>query len=244
VLLVYILTWNRLRAETGLGFIPYPLFLHQSITVPVGSAAFNPAEIIMIHAIHWSYHGGGDSFEVIPGNALESMKIGDAAGVRMRPVILGMALGFLLVVAVGAWLTLTVMYRYGFLGTGVNGIEHELNVYSTSIHGYFTNPAGPDVPGAIGMAAGAAVTLALGAMRLRFWWWPFHPIGYIAANTWGSHWWFVPFLIGWAAKSLVIRYGGLRLYRATVPLAIGLIVGDLVNGGLWATLEMLTGGHI
>jgi len=240
-LLIYMLTWTRLRAETGLGFIPYPLFLHQSITVPVGSAAFTPAEIIMVHAIHWSYHGGGDSFEIIPGNALESMKIGDAAGVRMRPVVLGMALGFLLVVVVGAWLTLTVMYRYGFLGTGVSGIEHELNVYSGSLHEYFVNPAGPDVPGAIAMAAGAAVTLALGAMRLRFWWWPFHPIGYLAANTWVMYMYWSPFFIGWLAKTLVTRYSGLKLYRQTIPLAIGFIAGDLLNEAIWGVLTLATG---
>jgi hypothetical protein len=240
-ILVYFLTWQRLRAETGLGFIPYPLFVHQSITVPVGSAAFNPAEIIMIHATHWSYHGGGDSFELVGGNALESLKIGDVAGMRMRPVILGTAVGFLLVVALGAWLTLTVMYRYGFLNTGVNGIEHELNVYSGSLYEYFVTPGGPDAPGAIAMAAGAAVTLALGAMRLRFWWWPFHPIGYLAANTWVMYMYWSPFFIGWLLKTLVTRYSGLRLYRQTIPIAIGFIAGDLLNDIVWSLATLITG---
>ncbi len=50
--------------------------------------------------------------------------------------------------------------------------------------------------------------------------------------------------MGWAAKALVIRYGGLRLYRATVPLAIGLIVGELMNGGIWATVRVATQGRL
>jgi hypothetical protein len=83
------------------------------------------------------------------------------------------------------------------------------------------------------MAAGALVTFALGILRLRFWWWPFHPIGYLAAFCWGMHWFSQPFFIGWLLKTLTVRYGGLRLYRRTVPLAIGVIMGDFVGQGAW-----------
>jgi hypothetical protein len=240
-LLVYYMTWVRLRAETGLGFFPYPLFLHQSIVVPLGNAIFTAREMIVIDAVHWSYHGGGNSFEIVPGNALESVKIGNVAGLRMRPVIVGMAIGFVLLVALGTYITLTAMYRYGFLNTGPREIEHELKVYSWDVQEYFTDPAGCDVPGTIAMGAGALVTVVLGAMRLRFWWWPFHPIGYLAAHTWVMYMYWSPFMIGWIAKTLVVRYGGLRLYRATVPLAIGFIAGDLTNEVLWGVVTLVTG---
>jgi hypothetical protein len=75
--------------------------------------------------------------------------------------------------------------------------------------------------------------VSLGLMRLRFWWWPFHPVGYLAANVWGSQWWYMPFLIGWALKGLIIRYGGLRLYQQTVPVAVGVIVGDRLANVAW-----------
>ncbi len=81
--------------------------------------------------------------------------------------------------------------------------------------------------------------LFLGLMRLRFWWWPFHPIGYLAANTWGLQLWAMPFFVGWLAKTLIIRYAGLPLYRRTIPLAAGLIVGDLLNGGLWGVVRLV-----
>ncbi len=241
LILIYYLTWTRLRAETGLGFIPYPLFIHQSIVVPLGTAVFRPREMVTIMATHWCYHGGGNSFEIVPGNALESMKIGDAAGVRMRPVLLGMAAGFAAVVAFGAYITLTGVYHYGFLNTGPREIEHELKVYSWSLQEYFTNPQGSDVPGAIAMGAGILVTFFLGAMRLRFWWWPFHPIGYLAAHTWVMYMYWSPFMIGWLAKTLITRYGGLRLYRRAVPMAIGFIAGDLLNEVFWAAVSLITG---
>ncbi len=241
-ILVYYVTWVRLRAETGLGFLPYPLFLHQSITVPVGTAAFTPREMIVIHAPHWSYHGSGNSLAAVPGNALASMKIADASRTRMRPVILGMAIGFLLAVVLGAYITLTAIYHYGLYNIGAGTADtHELNVYSNSLHEHFVNPSPPDVPGTIAMGAGALVTFFLAAMRLRFWWWPLHPIGYLAAHTWIMYMFWSPFMIGWIAKTLVVRYGGLRLYRRTVPLAIGLISGDLLNEVAWGLITLLTG---
>jgi len=43
---------------------------------------------------------------------------------------------------------------------------------------------------------------------------------------------------------LVTRYGGLRLYRVTIPVAIGLIVGDQLNSALWAGVALITGGCV
>ena len=105
---------------------------------------------------------------------------------------------------------------------------------------YLTNPRGPDLNGAVAMAARAATAVVLGVFRLRVWWWPFHPVGYIAANCWGMHWYYMPFFIGWALKSLVVRYGGLRLYRQTIPLAIGMIVGDQLAQAAWSLVALVS----
>jgi hypothetical protein len=102
------------------------------------------------------------------------------------------------------------------------------------IYDALTNPSKPDHAGIVGLLAGMAVTLALAQMRLRFWWWPLHPVGYLAANVWGSQWWWSPLFLGWLLKSLTIRYGGLRLYQRMIPAAIGVIVAD-------STCQMLAG---
>ncbi len=241
LILVFFTTWVRLRAETGLGFLPYTFFIHQIIVVPLGSAVFTPREMIMVHAAHWSYHSNGNALEVLPGNALESMKIADSAGIRKRSLVAAMAIGVVLLIVLGAYITLTGTYRYGFLNMGPRALEHELLVYSHSLHGFFVSPSGIDVAGTIAIGAGALVTVLLGAMRLRFWWWPLHPIGYLAAHTWVMYMYYMPFMVAWLAKTLVVRYGGLRLYRRTVPLAIGFIAGDLLNEILWAIVTLVTG---
>ena len=84
------------------------------------------------------------------------------------------------------------------------------------------------------LASEGDAAFVLGAVRLRFWWWPLHPVGYMLANlSWGMNRHYLQFFVGWAAKTNVLRWGGLRLYRRTMPIAVGVIVGDQVNSALW-----------
>jgi hypothetical protein len=37
---------------------------------------------------------------------------------------------------------------------------------------------------------------------------------------------------------MVLRYGGLRLYRQGMPLFLGLILGEYVAGGAWSLIGL------
>ena len=245
----YYVMWARLRAETGLGFLPFPLEIQNALTSPFGSAIFRPKEIITMISTRWAFFPGfGESSEVIAGNVLEAFKIGDSG--RVHPRRLGWALvaGFLFSLVVGCYLVLTGIYHYGYSSLGM-GSAYGWPSWQTRNDGgrifeYLTNPGKADPSGAIAFGAGAAVAVILGMLRLRFWWWPFHPIGYVAANCWGMQEYWGPFFIGWLAKTLVIRYGGLRLYRLTVPLAIGFMIGPSLNGGVWSIIELFVKGRL
>jgi len=245
----YYLLWARLRAETGLGFLPFPQEIQDAIVVPFGASIFRPRELVALISTRWAFFPGfGESFEVVTGNALEGFKVADAAQLNARRLAYATVGGFVIALLFGSYLVLTRTYQYGYFNLGV-GAAYSWTSWQTRNDGnrifeYLTNPGRSDYDGLAAMAAGAAFAVFLGVMRLRFWWWPFHPVGYIAANCWGMHWNYLPFFLGWALKTLVIRYGGLRLYRATVPLAIGLIVGDLLNSGTWALVALLTRGRV
>jgi hypothetical protein len=51
----------------------------------------------------------------------------------------------------------------------------------------------------------------------------------------------MPFLIAWVIKAAVLRYGGMRLYRASLPFFLGLILGDYVVPALWAVYGAASG---
>lgn len=249
ILVGYFLLMARLRAEAGLGFLCYPIEVQELLMGTVGAGVFRRAELVTIASLHWSFQSGtGLSFEALPGTAIESFKVADAGRLSARRLLAAFVAVFLLALLASTYLTMTMMYEHGFMGMRralayTNFSWQTLNAGSR-VANWLSGPGGYDLGGILAFLAGGGVVLFLGAMRLRFWWWPFHPLGYIAANSWGAQWHYLPFFIGWALKSLAIRYGGLRLYRATMPAAIGLIVGDMVNTGVWTVVALATHGGV
>ena len=53
------------------------------------------------------------------------------------------------------------------------------------------------------------------------------------------YWQVVPLMLATILKGLILRYGGLRVYRAALPFFLGLILGEFVVGGLWQLVGAL-----
>jgi hypothetical protein len=232
LILAYHIVWARLRAENGMSFIGFPLPANEIMLRPFGTAIYRPAEIVAITSMKWTYEPGwGESCDVITGSSLDALKISESARIRQRPLLLAMVICFLLALALGVFVELTGVYHYGFYAIlPVEGwLEQSVRNAGPQMHEAMSNPTRFSLPEVLALGAGTGITFLLAELRLRFWWWPLHPVGYLAANVWGSQWWCVPLFIGWLLKSLAIRYGGLRLYQRTVPLAIGAIVGDRLS---------------
>lgn len=231
------LVWARLRAENGMSFIGYPFTVGDFMFRPLGTGFYRPAEVIAVLAMRWTYTPGwGEGCEVITGASVDALKISDSARIRRRPLVLAILGVFLFALVLGIFIELTGAYHYGFVQFAPmqGGWEHMVPGVGEEIYAALTSPTKPDHAGTIGLFAGLVVTFALAQLRLRFWWWPLHPVGYLAANVWGSHWWWSPLFLGWLLKTLTIRYGGLRLYQRMIPAAIGVIVAD-------STFQMLAG---
>lgn len=127
---------------------------------------------------------------------------------------------------------------------GGYGARHTLVPMSHTFHAlqtrliYLTDV---DYAAMLAMGTGLGFTLFLIAMKLRFFWWPFHPIGYvIGTGRWGdmSFYWF-PVLVSWAIKAVVLRHGGLQAYRKAIPFFAGLILGDYVGGSIWGVIGVV-----
>ena len=58
---------------------------------------------------------------------------------------------------------------------------------------------------------GGLIMTVLMWLRRRFLWWPFHPLGFPISSVFGSMWFSV--LCAMLVKSIVLKYGGVRLYR-------------------------------
>ena len=81
------------------------------------------------------------------------------------------------------------------------------------------------------MIYGMLAVLAVSALRFRFSRFPFHPVLFLVAGTYPClNAWF-SFLLGWAVKQLVVRFGGGGVYKKFKPFFIGLIAGEILIVG-------------
>jgi hypothetical protein len=239
VALAYWLAATRIRAETGNAWLFGPeVDANRLLTTSLGTAIYLPGDLTTM-----AFLRSVSSFDlrcITMPHELDGFKMADGVGVSPRRLVLAMVLAIVVGSIATFWIALTIWYQYGALAKTDAWRTLQGRQPFELLAGYLTTPVQPDSAGSMAVLAGFAVTGALTFLRMRLTWWPFHPVGYALANTstMASTW--VPFLIAWLCKALVLRYGGMRLYRRSLPFFLGLILGDFLNGGFWTLLGCFT----
>ena len=243
LLLLIALTFTRIRAEAGLpwGQAPWGL-THGTMVSFAGTEAFTPRELTGFSFVRWfdsDWRCLGQPAEI------EAMKIADTTTPRpMNPRHLTIAIFVaILVGTLAAWISCLAIYYH--FGAG----NAKLEVWRTGqgrygfdeLQGWLTTPRPFDSGRVSASAIGLVVVILLGFLRTRFPWWPLHPIGYSVGSTDTMTWIWFPVLLGWLFKSLILRYGGVKLYRQALPFFIGLVLGDYAVSGLWALYFLASG---
>ena len=89
----------------------------------------------------------------------------------------------------------------------------------------------------IAFSLGVGLCLVVSFLRLRFAWWPLHPIIFVFFGSHQAQYVAFSFLLGWLVKTGITKYGGEQAYRKAKPAMIGLIAGEVLAG----TIPVLVG---
>lgn len=171
----------------------------------------------------------------------QSLKIADVTRTSTRRMAVGLGLAILIALPVSFGTMLWACYRFG--GTWVSQWRFIsiARLPFQRLASMLENPQEPALVELQFVAGGLGVLLLLTYLRLRFLWWPLHPIGYAMAGTAIMlNLWFSLFA-AWVLKGLLVRYGGLKAYRRSRPFFLGLILGDFLSAGVWILIEGGTG---
>ena len=170
---------------------------------------------------------------------LESLKLAQENHIRLRGLTFPLLLALVVSTFVGMWAVLHVLYADGAMSKCV-GFAAWTNYEAW---GWLDNGLKQgwraELSRWIAVGAAASAIGGLTWLRSRFVGFPLHPLGYCIGP--GLIWLWAPFLIAWLIKRLVLRYGGLRLYRNSLPFFFGLVLGDYVAGALWSIIGLVTG---
>lgn len=160
-----------------------------------------------------------------PQARADTLRLARRAGTplpTMTPVILGASL---LGVVAAFWAYLHTMYGVGCESARFRGVAWAFGAEPWQKLDVRIASAQQADPGPVAAYAfGCLLTLLVATMRARFVWWPFHPAGYIVAGSFGLFHLWLPILVSWLAKVIILRDGGLRGYRRALPFFLGRIL--------------------
>ena len=74
-------------------------------------------------------------------------------------------------------------------------------------------------------------------LRNRIPWWPLHPLGLAFQKMSGSRVYAFSIFLTWASKLIILRIGGISLYRRCIPLFFGLVIGYVVGVGVSSIVD-------
>jgi hypothetical protein len=235
-----VIGFTRIRATAGLPWLFGPNHPpHIFMTWAVGPRNISTQALTSLNYLQWF---DWDFRGTAMAHQMEALKISTSANLKSRDVAKGILLTAGVAIVVSYLAILVIYYRYG---AASGNIEPQRTnwagrpIYLLATWGESQRGVGWDEIG--GGTAGAAVVFLLSFAYSRWVWWPFHPVGYALSCTFTPQWLWFPLFTVWVVKVLLLRYGGIRLYRRGIPVAVGLILGDYVVVALWAVIGLVSG---
>ena len=165
---------------------------------------------------------------------LEGFKLAERTNTDVKRLGVAMTLACVLGVLSSFWAQLDRGFR---IGMEVKAPWPSLMAFGREPYDrlarWLNYPTGTNVPATVAMFVGFGMTLFLMAMRMRFFWWPFHPAGFAITTSWGMNMVWMPLFISWLVKWIILKYGGLKTHRRVIPFFLGLILGEFTMGSIW-----------
>ena len=233
---VLFLTISRVVVEGGVAVLYPPITGPDFTAAAVGTSLLGPGGGA---AVALSYVWGTDTLLLLMTSCSNGLKLADQFVRRKRRLFWAIAATIVVTVLVATWVRLDAGYEHGAINLNKfyadNCAQYPYRFMATVVG----LPEGPHIDGMIQVGVGAAVMAVLEIVHYRFLWWPFHPLGFPVSAAFGGMWFSL--LLAFMVKNTVLKYGGPILYRRTVPLFLGMILGEIVPAGIWLIIDSFTG---
>jgi len=236
---------SRISAETGLFFIQPAWHAVGVLVALFGVAALGPHELIAL-AVLSTVMTIDPRVCMIPmaATALQLSEKSNVSPAKLSPYLV---LAALVALVLGVLTTVWTQYTYG------GGVLYEwandaagmpFRMLERAMPQFASTPGRPEglqlqhihPYGRFLYAAGIGLGLVLvcNFFRLRFRWWPIHPVLFLVVGTMPMQRIGASFLVGWFLKVAITKLGGADAYRRYKPIFIGMIAGAFTAGVLWA----------
>lgn len=234
-----IVVMTRIYAQIA---VPIYELAHLETTIAMtgitGTAALNSKEATILGHFHWFNR----TYRQHPmGHEMESYVFAEKTGNRPRAMTWVIIAALVTGITVGLLTTMQMYYRFGSpfpgfpspMGSGAEAWSLMTN--------WATNPGPPQASVISQIGVSALIVIGLAFARNAWFGFPLHPIGYAFASSYAMEYIWAVVLLSWFIKTMVVRYGGLKLYRQSLPFFFGMILADCVVQLVWGVFTSAMG---
>lgn len=232
-----VLAW--MVAQGGVLFLQTPWSGAEMAANLLGFRAFAPRNILVSNQVEAIFML--DMRELALPQLFNTLKFTDYVPLARRPLLGALAAAVVLAILVSGEESIRLPYRYGA------EMMYDKWAYVQSpqrplqfLAGQLLKPLEINPMAWVNLSAGLAAFWGLMLAYTRFVGFPLHPAGFIFAAGYPMQCFWFSYLLAWLLKSLIMRYGGQKLYQRLRPLAFGLILGDALNGAVWIIIGLIT----
>lgn len=249
---------GRIIAETGMFFMQ-PYWMPCAIIIgAMGPQALGTSTMLVLLLLSMVLMV--DPREAFMPFLVNILRVSDRKKVKL-PAMSGAIVAALVVgLLFCTWLTISLQYRYGapmndaWAAKAVPQMPFDTVVrdhqrleaqgtaeQAEAISGFsrFTAANPQETSFILFFGIGMTLVLVCAVGRLRWTWWPLHPVAFLVWASMPAYAFAWSFLIGWAIKASVMKYGGGNVYQSLKPLMVGLIAGELVALLIPTVISML-----
>jgi hypothetical protein len=227
---------TRMVAEAGLMFV-------QTGWLTIGPMAYlfgtGPGRFIdPASAAPASVISGGLMYEmrgILLPSFVQSFKLAHDRKIPLRPLFALILASTLISFVIGLYMVVQMGYNtgglsmMGYWARNTQGAIHAIGIAKGVETNIFANWSWVGV--------GMAMTWGMMVARSRFAWFPFHPIGLLLYFPFAISAMWLSLMLGWLAKLTITRFGGNDGYRRTIPLFLGLALGDILMVVFWVVVD-------
>jgi hypothetical protein len=227
-LFVFYIGIARVLAEAGLINLDLPINAHAFTIGVVGSANMTGSTLTGLGLTN-AFARNWRTFTMVGWSHVAWFR--DYLGANRRHLFLLVSLAFLVSTLSSIWYVIYSGYSQGADNLHIN-LTNTGNLFFNLIVNWMKNATQITAVEITFLLSGMIINLILTVGRYLFYWWPLNPIGFaigasgtIRGNTF-------TFFTAWLIQIILLRLGGVHLYKKAQPLFLGILVGYIVGVAL------------
>ncbi|MDA0745727.1 MAG: hypothetical protein O2954_04365, partial [bacterium] len=235
-LVINYLTMARIVSETGLAYMRTTLAEQYAALYTIGSRDLSPSSMTGLSLTYGLVSQGKGIFMVPFAHVA---RLADLIREHRKRLVPALFLVILLGTLADVLLTIWLGYQHGAFNFNVYPFSSAGPLAYNATVSQMRSPFGISWERLAVFGIGAGIMALLTFLHYRTPRWPLHPIGFPIAYSWSTQLAIFSIFLIWAFKAILLRIGGVTLYRKWQPAFLGLLAGYALAVALSFVIDVI-----